>query len=73
MAQTIYVRAPVTGVVGEVRVGKGDDVSQGVLLAIQAAAKTEAQVTSPVTGRVKTIAGKGAALAAGDVLAEIEC
>jgi len=62
----------VTGVVGDVRVNQGDNVSQGVLLAVQAASKMETQIAAPVTGRVKTIAHKGVALSAGDVLAEIE-
>lgn len=39
MAQTIFVKAPVDGVVGDVRVNEGDAISKGGLLVIQTMAK----------------------------------
>lgn len=39
MVQIMSVKAPVSGIVGEVKVQEGDNVSQGVLLVIQTATK----------------------------------
>jgi len=72
MVQIISIRAPVTGVVGDVNVNEGDSVRQGGVLAMQTAGKTETQVSAPLAGRVRNIARKGVALKEGDILAEIE-
>ncbi|KAL0953410.1 hypothetical protein HGRIS_004647 [Hohenbuehelia grisea] len=68
----INVKAPVSGVVEDVKVLVGDTVSAGMLLTIQSATKTETQVPAPTAGRVKKIAKKGDDLKEGDIIAEIE-
>jgi pyruvate carboxylase len=71
MVQIVSIKAPVTGIV-DIKVDEGASVEKGVLLAVQSAQKTETQISSPVSGRVKTVTSKGASLNAGDVIAEIE-
>lgn len=72
MVRVLSVQAPVSGVVQEVRVGEGEDVSQDMLLLVQGSSKTETQVSSPVAGKVKYVAKTGNSLEKGELLAEIE-
>jgi len=69
----ICIKAPVSGVVDDVRVLIGDNVCAGSLLSIQSTTKTEIQVPAPASGRVRKIVKKGEELKEGDIIAEIEC
>ncbi len=67
------VRAPMPGLVVEIRVAEGDLVEAGQPLAVIEAMKMQHRVAAPFAGRVARIeAAAGAQVAAGAPLAEIE-
>jgi len=72
MPELKIVTAPGKGTVADVKYAVGDSITEGALLATQTMVKTQTSISSPVTGRVKSIAQQGAILAEGDVIAEIE-
>lgn len=68
------VGAPMPGVVVEVRVAEGDDVTKGDALVVLSAMKMETIVAAPASGRVKRIvASVKDSMDAGDLLIEIDC
>ncbi len=66
------VTAPLPGLVVDVKVSPGQQVSQGELLVILEAMKMENQIVAPVAGTVRQVyVTKGATVNAGDVLVVI--
>ncbi|KAF8513484.1 hypothetical protein JB92DRAFT_2923757 [Gautieria morchelliformis] len=68
---TTPVLAPVTGVIGEIRVADGSKVNAGDIIIVQHVTKTETNVSSPVAGQLKVLVEKGAQANQGDRIAEI--
>jgi len=67
------VTAPIPGVILDVKVGVGDPVEPGRLLAVMEAMKMENNITAPISGTVKEIrVQKGSDVATGDVIMIIE-
>jgi len=66
------VGAPMSGVVVEVRVKKGQEVKKGDILCVQSAMKMESAVSAPVSGHIKrVVVHEGDSLNQGDLLVEI--
>lgn len=66
------VKAPLPGVINDIKVKVGDQVQKGAVLLVLEAMKMENDITSPVAGTVKEIATeKGAAVGLGDPLVVI--
>ena len=67
------VRAPMTGKVVEVKVGPGDTVQAGAVVAILEAMKMEYKLTAPRAGRVGTVSCRaGDKVDLGQVLVSLE-
>jgi len=67
------VPAPMPGVVLDIKVAKGDKVSEGQTLLVLEAMKMENEISSPFTGTVKDIhISKGASVNTEDLLITIE-
>ena len=67
------LKAPMPGVIMDIKVSKGTAVKRGDVLFILEAMKMENEITAPNDGVVaQIVAAKGASVATGDVLAVIQ-
>ncbi|MEY4546012.1 MAG: hypothetical protein RL685_2207 [Pseudomonadota bacterium] len=67
------VAAHITGTVWEIRVGVGDQVSEGQVLVVLESMKMEMPVESPAAGKVASVAViKGQAVEEGEVLLTLD-
>jgi len=67
------VRAPLPGLVVDVRVHPGDQITVGQVVVVLEAMKMENEIASPVAGSVGEVrAAKGATVDVGDILALIK-
>ena len=63
------VKAPIPGLILEIKVAEGDTVAAGQTVAIMEAMKMENNISSPVAGKVKEVrVAEGATVADGDIL-----